>query len=52
MSRTIKAHRADIRKFLGFRECTVPRRQADRVREQLLAHLMRHPHVDPFVAGG
>ena len=53
--RTIKAHRADIRKFFGFRECSVPdaekaaqwlainvcekERQVDRVRQELLAYL-------------
>lgn len=53
--RTIKAHRADIRKFFGFRECSVldaekaaawlainvceKERQVDRVRQELLAHL-------------
>ncbi len=53
--RTIKAHRADVRRYFGFRECSVAdadkaaewlaanvcekERQADRVREELLAHL-------------
>jgi hypothetical protein len=60
--RTIKAHRADIRRYFGFRECSVAdadkaaewlaanvcerERQADRVREELLAYLMRE-QVDP-----
>jgi hypothetical protein len=54
-SRTIKAHRADIRRYFGFRECSVgdadkaaewlaanvceKERQAGQVREELLAHL-------------
>jgi len=54
--RTIKAHRADVRRYFGFRECSVAdadkgaaewlaanvcekERQADQVREELLAHL-------------
>ena len=53
--RTIKAHRADIRRYFGFRECSVAdadkaaewlavnvcekERQVDQVREELLAHL-------------
>ena len=53
--RTIKAHRADVRRYFGFRECSVAdadkaaewlaanvcekERQAGRVREELLAHL-------------
>jgi hypothetical protein len=53
--RTIKAHRADVRRYFGFRECTVAdadkaaewlaanvcekERQAGQVREELLAHL-------------
>jgi hypothetical protein len=53
--RTIKAHRADIRKCFGFRECSIAdagkaadwlavkvcdkERQVDRVRAELLAHL-------------
>jgi hypothetical protein len=53
--RMIKAHRADVRRYFGFRECSVAdadkaaewlaanvcekERQAGRVREQLLAHL-------------
>ncbi|HEX3308196.1 MAG TPA: DUF4158 domain-containing protein, partial [Streptosporangiaceae bacterium] len=53
--RTIKAHRADIRRYFGFRECSVAdadkaaewlaanvcekERQVDQVREKLLAHL-------------
>ncbi len=53
--RTIKAHRADVRRYCGFRECSVAdadkaaewlaanvcekERQVDRVREELLAHL-------------
>ena len=53
--RTIKAHRADIRRYFGFRECSVAdadkaaewlaanvcekERQAGQVREELLAHL-------------
>ncbi len=53
--RTIKAHRADVRRYFGFRECSVAdadkaaewlaanvcekERQVDRVREELLAHL-------------
>ena len=53
--RAIKAHRADIRRYFGFRECSVAdadkaaewlaanvcekERQADRVREELLAYL-------------
>jgi TnpA family transposase len=60
--RTIKAHRADVRKYFGFRECSVPdgdkaaqwlavnvrekERQVDRVREQLLAHL-RDERLEP-----
>ncbi len=60
--RTIKAHRADIRRYFGFRECSVAdadkatewlaanvcekERQADRVREELLAHLKRE-QVEP-----
>jgi hypothetical protein len=55
--RTIKAHRADIRRYFGFRECSVAdadkaaewlatnvcekERQADQVRVELLAHLKR-----------
>jgi hypothetical protein len=58
----IKAHRADIRKYFGFRECSVAEaekaaqwlavhvcekeRQADRVCEQLLAHL-RDERIEP-----
>ena len=54
-SRTIKTHRADIRRYFGFRECSVAdadkaaewlaanvcekERQAHQVREELLAHL-------------
>ena len=53
--RTIKAHRADIRRYFGFRECSVgdadkaaewlaanvceKERQANQVREKLVAHL-------------
>jgi hypothetical protein len=53
--RTIKAHRADIRRYFGFRECSVAdadkaaewlaanvcekERQVDQVHEELLAHL-------------
>ena len=53
--RTIKAHRADVRRYFGFRECSVAdadkaaewlaanvcekERQVDRVRHELLAHL-------------
>lgn len=53
--RTIKAHRADIRKYFGFRECSLAdadkaadwlavkvcdkERQVDRVRQELPAHL-------------
>jgi len=53
--RTIKAHRADVRRYFGFRECSVADAdkaaqwlaanvcekecQVDRVREELLAHL-------------
>ncbi|MFC6083010.1 DUF4158 domain-containing protein [Sphaerisporangium aureirubrum] len=53
--RTIKAHRGDIRRYFGFRECSLAdadkaadwlavkvcgkERQADRVRAELLAHL-------------
>ena len=60
--RTIKAHRTDIRKYFGFRECSIAdadkaaewlaanvcekERQADRVREELLAHLKRE-QVEP-----
>jgi Domain of unknown function (DUF4158) len=60
--RTIKAHRADIRRYFGFRECSVAdadkaaeclaanvcekERQADRVREELLAYLKRE-QVEP-----
>nr|WP_262496178.1 DUF4158 domain-containing protein [Nonomuraea sp. SYSU D8015] len=60
--RTIKAHRADIRKYFGFRDCTVAdaekaaqwlavevcekERQVDRVREQLLAHL-KNERIEP-----
>lgn len=60
--RTIKAHRADIRRHFGFRECSVAdadkaaewlaanvcekERQADRVREELLAYLKRE-QVEP-----
>ncbi|MDX6391731.1 MAG: hypothetical protein QOJ73_2794 [Streptosporangiaceae bacterium] len=60
--RTIKAHRADIRRYFGFRECSVvdadkaaewlaanvceKERQADRVREELLAHL-KGEQVEP-----
>ncbi|CAI7974472.1 hypothetical protein FRAHR75_1390014 [Frankia sp. Hr75.2] len=60
--RTIKAHRADIRKYFGFRECSVPdadkaaawlavevcekERQVDRVRAELLAHL-REERIEP-----
>ncbi|MCW2918740.1 MAG: transposase Tn3 family protein [Actinomycetia bacterium] len=60
--RTIKAHRADIRKFFGFRECSVPdaekaaawlatnvcekERQVDRVRQALLAHL-KEEDIEP-----
>jgi hypothetical protein len=60
--RTVKAHRADIRRYFGFRECSVAdadkaaewlaanvcekERQADRVREELLAYLKRE-QVEP-----
>ncbi|MFG1703473.1 DUF4158 domain-containing protein [Nonomuraea sp. M3C6] len=60
--RTIKAHRADIRKYFGFRDCSVAdaekaaqwlavnvcekERQVDRVREQLLAHL-KDEQIEP-----
>ena len=60
--RTVKAHRADIRRYFGFRECSVAdadkaadwlaanvcekERQADRVREELLAYLQRE-RVEP-----
>ena len=60
--RTIKAHRADVRRYFGFRECSVAdadkaaewlaanvcekERQADRVREELLAYLRRE-QVEP-----
>src|SRR6266700_3857894 len=60
--RTIKAHRADVRRYCGFRECSVAdadkaaewlaanvcekERQVDRVREELLAHLKRE-QVEP-----
>ncbi|WP_433327360.1 DUF4158 domain-containing protein [Spirillospora sp. CA-294931] len=60
--RTIKAHRADIRKYFGFRECSVAdadqaadwlavkvcekERQVDRVRAELLAHL-REERIEP-----
>jgi TnpA family transposase len=60
--RTIKDHRADIRAYFGFRECSAPdadkaagwlavnvcdkERNADRVREALLAHL-RDQRVEP-----
>ena len=62
--RTIKAHRADIRRYFGFRECSLAdadkaaewlaanvcekERQADRVREELLAYLKRE-QVEPPV---
>jgi hypothetical protein len=60
--RTIKAHRADIRRYFGFRECSVAdadkaaewlaanvcekERQAGQVREKLLAHLRRE-QIEP-----
>jgi uncharacterized protein DUF4158 len=60
--RTIKAHRADIRRYFGFRECSVgdadkaaewlaahvceKERQVDQVREELLAHL-RGERIEP-----
>jgi Domain of unknown function (DUF4158) len=60
--RTIKAHRTDIRRYFGFRECSVAdadkaaewlaanvcekERQPDRVREELLAYLKRE-QVEP-----
>lgn len=60
--RTIKAHRADIRRYFGFRECSVAdadkaaewlaanvcekERQVDQVREELLAHLRRE-QIEP-----
>jgi hypothetical protein len=60
--RTIKAHRADVRRYFGFRECSVAdadkaaewlaanvcekERQAGRVRVELLAHLKRE-QVEP-----
>jgi Domain of unknown function (DUF4158) len=60
--RTIKAHRADIRRYFGFRECSVAdadkaaewlaanvcekERQAGQVREELLAHLRRE-QIEP-----
>ena len=60
--RTIKAHRADIRRYFGFRECSVAdagkaaewlaanvcekERQADQVRVELLAHLKRE-RIEP-----
>ncbi|MEZ0070812.1 hypothetical protein ABH927_000143 [Planotetraspora sp. GP83] len=60
--RTIKAHRTDIRKYFGFRECSVAdadkagdwlavrvcekERQVDRVRAELLAHL-REGRIEP-----
>jgi hypothetical protein len=60
--RTIKAHRADVRKYFGFRECSVAdsdkaadwlavkvcdkERQVDRVRAELLAHL-REERIEP-----
>ncbi|GAA2636548.1 DUF4158 domain-containing protein [Actinomadura fulvescens] len=60
--RTIKAHRKDIRKYFGFRECSLAdsdkaahwlavkvcdkERQVDRVRAELLAHL-REERVEP-----
>lgn len=60
--RTIKAHRADIRRYFGFRGCLVAdadkaaewlaanvcgkERQPDRVREELLAYLRRE-QVEP-----
>ena len=60
--RTIKAHRADIRKYFGFRECSVAdadkaadwlavkvcekERQVDRVRAELLAYL-RQERIEP-----
>lgn len=60
--RTIKDHRADIRRFFGFRECSVAdadkaarwlarevcpkERQVDRVRQELLAYL-KQDNVEP-----
>jgi hypothetical protein len=60
--RTIKAHRADIRRYFGFRECSAAdadkaaewlaanvcekERQADQVREELLVHL-RGARIEP-----
>ncbi|WP_198541164.1 DUF4158 domain-containing protein, partial [Parafrankia soli] len=60
--RTVKAHRADIRRYFGFRECSVPDAdkaadwlavevcekewQVDRVRAELLAHL-REERIEP-----
>jgi hypothetical protein len=60
--RTIKDHRADIRKYFGFRECSVAdadkaaqwlatdvcekERQVDRVRAELLAHL-KEERIEP-----
>jgi hypothetical protein len=60
--RTIKAHRTDIRRYFGFRECSVAdadkaadwlavrvcekERQVDRVRAELLAHL-REERIEP-----
>ena len=60
--RTIKAHRADIRRYFGFRECSVAdadkaaewlaanvcekERQAGQVREELLAHL-KSERIEP-----
>jgi TnpA family transposase len=62
--RTIKAHRADIRRYFGFRECSVgdadkaaewlaanvceKERQVDQVREELLAQL-RGERIEPPV---
>ena len=65
--RTIKAHRADIRRYFGFRECSVAdadkaaewlaanvcekERQVNQVREKLLAHL-RGEQIEPPAGTG
>lgn len=64
--RTIKGHRAEARRYLGFRECTVGdadkltgwlaehvaqhERRADRVREELLAYC-RDERIEPPTSG-
>ena len=65
--RTIKAHRADVRRYFGFRECSVAdvdkaaewlaanvcekERQVDQVREELLAHL-KGEQIEPPAGTG